>query len=431
MNGTWKHRCALMGAAVALLSATCFAAVGDLEYAKSPPPFGRGVFVSCTPTRKVKQADKLEQLGAVEAVVGEGTAKGIKVSAAAIRTKADTEEFDTIRVDLTGKGDFRNASKMALKTDQSASSYYAYYASIEPGQATVNKDGKDIPVTVTGCYQVSGGRPHIWLTLAAAVEGTCAFGKEIRKVRILDTIGDLKFGGGPASPRASERELELTSELAPQVRLTLLGRTSRVPPGLRGADRIQVADAKGRFDDVKISGGTLLGSPVQVGRRWFLVRVNGMKASAEPLKAPMGKIAGSADNWQVHLTGKKYGIIVNGAAKAVPVPADSYQVVRCIYFRPDQRGKAVPAVKSYSYRPPSQEVAEGETAKIGMGLPMKVTMLAKVSAGKVTFSVKRVDAAGRSILRVMNAAGERPAAPAIDVVDKTGKVVYTAKLEYG
>jgi hypothetical protein len=66
-----------------------------------------------------------------------------------------------------------------------------------------------------------------------------------------------------------------------------------------------------------------------------------------------------------------------------------------------------------------------------MGLPVKATVSAKVSAGNVTFSVKRVDAAGRRILRVMNAAGERPEPPAIDVVDKTGKVVYTAKLEYG
>lgn len=161
------------GVAVALLSATCFAAVGDLEYAKSPPPFGRGVFVSCSPTKKLEQADKLEQLGAAEAVVGEGTARGIKVSAVAIRTKADTEDFDTIRVDLTGKGDFGNALKTALKTDQNASTYYAYYASIEPGQGTVNKDGKDIPVTVTGYYYVVRGRPEIGLTLSAAVEGTC------------------------------------------------------------------------------------------------------------------------------------------------------------------------------------------------------------------------------------------------------------------
>ena len=122
---------------------------------------------------------------------------------------------------------------------------------------------------------------------------------------------------------------------------------------------------------------------------------------------------------------------MNGAAKAVPVPADTYGVRRCIYFRPDQRGEAVPAVKSYRYPPALLEVAEGRTAKVEMGLPIKATMLAKVSAGKVTFSLKRVDAAGRRILRVMNAAGQRPEAPAIDVVDKSGNVVYTAKLEYG
>jgi len=423
MRRTYTRSCVLLGAAVALLSATCFAGVGDLEYAKSPPPFGRGVFVSCSPTKKIMQADKLRQLGAAEAVAGEGTARGIKVSAVAIRTKADTREFDTIRVDLTGKGDFDNALKMALKTDQNASTYYAYYASVVPGQGMVNTGAKNIPVTVTGSYYVARGRPRIGLTLSAAVEGTCAFGKEIRKVRILDTTGDLRFSGGPASPR------KLPSGTT---RLTLLSGSQLISgrlPALRGGDRVQVADGKGRFANVGISKGTWLGHPMQVGRKWFIVRADGMKVSAEPLKAPMGKIAGKGDNWQLHLTGRNYQIIVIGAAKAVPVPVDTYRVMRCIYFRPDGRGQAVPAVAS---SPKSYlKIAEGQTAKLKMGLPMKATMSAEVSAGKVAFSVQRVDAAGYRIYRVMNAAGERPKAPAIDVVDKTGKIVYTARLEYG
>ena len=416
----------MLGVAVVLLSAPCFAAVGDLEYAKSPPLFGRGVFVPCSPTKKIEQADKLKQLGAAGAVVGEGTSRGIKVSVVAIRTKAAPEEFDTIRVDLTGKGDFSNALKMALKTDQNASSYYAYYASVVPGQGMVNIGGKDIPVTVTGYYFVVKGRPRMGLTLSATVEGTCAFGKEIRKVRILDTTGDLKFSGGPAAPRdaSRQRRLDLTSQLTSGSQL-VSGRLQV----LRGGDRVQVADAKGRFANVRISKGTWLGHPVQVARKWFLVRVDGMKVSAEPLKAPMGKIAGKGNNWQLHMTGRKYQIIVNGAAKAVPVPVDTYRVMRCIYFRPDDRGEAVPAVSS---SPKAYlKIAEGETAKLKMGLPMKATMSAEVSAGKVAFSVRRLDAAGYRIYRVMNAAGRRPEAPAIDVVDKTGKVVYTARLEYG
>lgn len=419
MNGPWTHRRAWMGVAAAFVSAACFGAVGELEYAKSPPSFGRGVFVSLSRPKKIVQADKLEQLGAVEAVVFEGAAKGIKVFAAMIRTKADTEGFETIRVDLTGKGDFRNALKMSLTTVESASSYYSYYASIGPGVGTVDTGGRDIPVTVTGYYYVARGTPRIGLTLQAAVEGTCAFGKEIRKVRILDTVGDFRFAGPPASPPKLPGG-ELTSQVG------LVARR-RLPVG----DSIQVADGEGHFDHVRMCKGTALGHPVQVARKWFLVRVEGMKVSAEPLKAPMGKIAGRGDHWQLHLAGRKCRIIVNGAAKAVPVPADTYEVARCIYYRPGRRGEAVPAVKSYRYPRASLEVAEGRTAQVAMGLPMKATISAKVSRGKVTFSVKRVDAAGRRILLVMTAAGRRPVAPAIDVVDETGKVVYTAKLEYG
>lgn len=79
MNGTWKHRCARTGVSIALLSATCYAAVGDLEYARSPQ-LSWGVYVRFGEPKRPEQADKLEQLGAVEAVVTEGTAKGIKFS---------------------------------------------------------------------------------------------------------------------------------------------------------------------------------------------------------------------------------------------------------------------------------------------------------------------------------------------------------------
>jgi hypothetical protein len=409
MNGTWKHHRALTGVAVALLSATGFAAVGDLEYAKSPPP-GPGMYVRFGQPTKLEQAGKLKQLGAVEAVVAEGKATGIRIAAAVIRTKADTEDFDTIRLDVTGKGDFADAPKFALKTVRRTDTRCC--ADIVPGPATLKKDGRDIPVTVGGHYHVVRGKPSMWLRLSAAVEGTCAFGETTRKVRILDTTGDLEFGGRGGSAAYLRGGLETTS-LVPS------------PVG----DKVQVADSKGRFDDLSISAGTMLGQPVQVARAWFLVRVSGMKVSAEPLEAPMGKIAGSGENWQLHLTGRKFRIIVNGGAKAVPLPVDTYRVARCVYFRPADRGKAVPAVSTYPRV--DLKIGERETTSFKMGLPIKATLSAQVSSGQVRFSVIRVDAAGYRILRVMNAAGERPEAPAIDVVDKTGKVVYTAKLEYG
>ena len=392
MNGTWRHRCALTGVAVALLTATGFAAVGDLEYAKSPPA-GRGLYVRFNEPAKIEHADKLEQLGAAEAAVAEGTAGGIKVVAAVIRTKAGAKDYEAIRVDLTGKGNFKDAPTMALKTARRTSTLY--YATIEPGQATIKKDGLDIPVTVGGYYYESKGKPRMYLRLSAAAEGSCAFGKTTRRVRIIDTTGSLGFGDGAGS---------------------------RV-------DAVQVADGEGRFPAVTFSAGTMLGQPVQIARKWYVVKVADMKVSAKPLKAPLGKVAGNGDHWQLVLTGKKYRIIVNGAAKAVPVPADTYRVMRCIYLRPVKGDKATPAVMSYPRS--SLEIAEGETANVKMGLPMKAAMSAKVSQGKVTFSVKRTDAAGHRVIGVVNPAGQRPDPPAIDVVDKTGKVVYTAKLEYG
>lgn len=84
MNETREHRCARTGVSIALLSATCYAAAGDLEYAKCPQ-LSWGVYVRFGEPKRPERADKIKQLGAVEAVVTELTAKGIRFS----RTKGE------------------------------------------------------------------------------------------------------------------------------------------------------------------------------------------------------------------------------------------------------------------------------------------------------------------------------------------------------
>lgn len=398
MNRTWIGRCAAAGAAVVCLSATVLAGVGDLEYAKSPPA-RRGVYVRFAAPEKLDDAAAMGLKG--PAVVADGTAKELKISAAVIRSTGEGD-FDTLLLDLTGKRDFAHAAKVPVKTDRKTSTLYL--TTVGPGKAVAERNGQKVPVTVTGRYYEMKGQPRLYLSLTAAVQGQCAFGEAVRTVRIIDASGNLGFDDAhdPAGG-------------------------SRAP-----ADLVEMADEKGRFTAGAASAGmsTLLGQPLQVGTKWFVLKVEGMKVRSEPLDCPMGKISGCEGPWQMSLTGKKYRILVGGTGKGeVPVPADTYRISRCMYLNPDGSGQGATAVLSYTRK--SVTVAENAIAAVPIGLPVKATMTARVAGRRVTFNVNRLDAAGNRILGVMKADGTQPPAPSIDVVDKTGKVVYTAKLEYG
>jgi len=93
------------------------------------------------------------------------------------------------------------------------------------------------------------------------------------------------------------------------------------------------------------------------------------------------------------------------------------------------RGKTRAMVGSYPLL--SVKLLPGETIAVPMGPPIKAIISATVRGRRVSFNVKQTDTAGNPLASVLNAAGRRPKAPAVDVVDKTGKVVYTAQLKYG
>ena len=391
MKRTNRWSRALPGVAVALLSATALAAVGDLEYAKAPPP-GRGIYVNFAKPEKIETGKDIG-LPTAKAVIASGAVAGIDVRVAV----TGEDEYDALRLDASGKGRFGKAAVLPMKTARKDAQMYL--ATIGPAQVTLKKDGQAVPVTVTGRYYELKGTPRLYLQFTAAAEGSCAFGETTRKVRILDASGNLAFGEAQTDKKARGR-----------------------------FDLVQIADENGKFLASALNQGTTLGQPIQVGGKCYTLSVAGMKVSAEAMTCPMGKIAGSGEKWQLMLTGKKYTITVSGGAEPVEVPADTYRVTRCNYFADGGADQAA-MVSSYSQK--SVEVTEGNTVPVPMGLPIKVAVLAAVKKGKVTFSLKQTDAAGSRIAGILNGSGQRPAAPAIDVVDQKGAVVYTAKLEYG
>ena len=389
MKRTNRWSRVLPGVAVALLSVTALAAVGDLEYAKAP--LQGATHAKFAKPKEIKTGKKIG-LPTAEAVVASGTVYGIDIQAAVTGEK----DYDALRLDVSGKGDFREAPVLPVRTESKEAQLYV--AAIGPTQVTLKKDGQVIPVTVTGKYYEVQGTPRLYMQFSASAEGSCAFGEATRKVRIIDASGNLAFGEAQAGRGAKGR-----------------------------FDRVQIADENGKFLSSPLTPGTALGQPIQVGGKWYTLSVDGMKVSAEALTCPMGQIVGSGEKWQLMLTGKKYTITVSGGAKPAEVPADTYRVTRCNYFADDGANKAILGTSPAK----SIEVTEGKTLSVPTGLPIKVTVSAAVKQRKVTFSLKRTDAVGYEVVGIVNGAGQEPKAPSIDVVNQKGMVVYTAKLEYG
>jgi len=76
-------------------------------------------------------------------------------------------------------------------------------------------------------------------------------------------------------------------------------------------------------------------------------------------------------------------------------------------------------------------VASGQAVDLYIGAPIEATVVAAKRGKKVNMNLMMKDALGGRIRSITTNAGTRPPAPSIEVVDKAGKIVYTAKLKYG
>ena len=392
MTTTYRWSRVLPGVAVALLSATALAAVGDLKHV-NPPPIVRGTSVNFVKVEKIETGKDIG-LPTAKAVIASATIAGVDVRAAV--TGAD--KFYALRLDTSGGGRFSKAPVLRMKTVRNDARMYM--AKIGPARIAFKKDGRSIPVNVIGRYFEIKGKSGIYLYFTAAVEGACRFGDTTRKVRIIDGSGDMTFGAARARENAPAQSV-----------------------------RVQVAEENGRFvlKSSRTAPGSEMKQPVQVGGKWYVLSVAGMKVSAKALTCPMGKIAGDGKKWQLALTGKKYKIWVSGGTVPVDVPVDTYRLSRCNFFADGPKQAA--RVSSAPEKP--LNVVAGKTISVPTNLPIKATVLAVVKEGNVTFSLKQTDAAGCRIVGILNRAGLRPTAPSIEIVDRGGKVVHTVKLEYG
>jgi len=393
----------LLGAAVALLSGIAVAGVGDLTYVKSPPsgvPAG-GVAFAMTKAANPAAIGLVHPRALVVT-----NASPVKVAFDADDPKA--EMLDVARIDLTGKGNFADARTVKLtaapvNVTSATAKVVTQTASFAPQPIEIVKDGKKVPVILTGRYSKSGVREYGSVAIQLAAEGQCQFGDVVRKVYVADTNGNFEIGDVIVR-KVATREY-------------------------KSPDTCVIANAAGLLDAASCEASARMGEPVQVAGKWYTLTGGGMKIAAEPVAGSTGKLAIESPSWQAMLTGNGGTLSVKGGKEPVDIPAGEYQLRMFRLYSQADANNAAPSVSgSYTKQ---VKIEAGKTVSLALGADITMALSTAVTGDKVQISAAMSDSAGSKISVLYGAGGKRPAAPEVEVVNKKGEVIHTGTLAYG
>ncbi len=444
-----KHLPAVVIAMV--LAASAYGAVGDLT-AKSCDPGRGGFMASMTGPGDVRPAPadcgtvnpnaKLITLHGV-GLAGPDNARTIVV--ALDSAKADDKVLDVLRFDASGTGKFTAEASIPLKwhrlagkgafiiggadgrtlvgsTDsgEQAAQPQGESASIEPQTFKVTRYGRQVPVMVRGNLTTMASAPAaVFLQIGSCLEGTCAFGDQVRAVRIIDTTGNQKM----TDP-------------------TTVTLKNGAPAGIVTGDALMIeTDARdgnplfsspAEADGKRFGAPGFYGQPAFVDGKWYDVTISadGAKVTAAPTKGPFGRIKLGADQWLALLVSAEHVLAIEAGKDAVEVPAGKYAVIQSQMVK----NKSVAIVGDYAGMAQGKamtlfEVAADKSIENPFGLPFTTRVEAAVAGRTVTLTPTIRDSGGRSVGRLAATDPEAKAGQ-FEVCDAAGKVVYSAALEY-
>ena len=274
---------------------------------------------------------------------------------------------------------------------------------IPPTTVEIIRKGRKLPATIQGDFWLgSRGEPALAVTVVCGAEGTCAFGKTTRKVRVLDGNGNFSFSDRiPDEPRRERGKYLLN-------------------------DYFEVAGADGAFAGVRRNVGEI----VEVNGTWYAMEIEGLTVSAEPVRGPTGTLKIDRPRWEAELKGRTHRLHLRGGPGPVMVPADTYTIVSYTVHAsvgPTDRGLRVAGYRSRPFA-----VRPGRTTRLPAAPAMVCKMSARVRGRNVVLSLAPADKCSPQGGLVTHTTGGRPnKRPLIEVLDGKGKVVHVARMEYG
>ncbi len=339
--------------------------------------------------------------------------------AVCIDTKSEDGKVpDLVRIDLTGKGQFRDAATVPLTNTSSRNTVMATFS----GEIRMRHGDSNVPVWVQGEYRkYNKSHRYASVKLLTAAESSCRFGGKTFPVRILDGDGNLKLGdswkcGG------------------------LFRRSRRLEFG----DWVFIdTDDDGRtgFMSRTTTVASPYGQPVKIDGKWYDITLSedGGSMDAKAVKIKTGKLIVPHKKWNGMLASSDWLVIENhGDDTPIEVKVGEYKVARFMqYAKPDSGSGQVSMMGFHRVAQGGKAVVvkEGKTTKMEIGPPLVARVRPKVMTvrGKgqwVRFSLEVTDVGGRELQTLSVEGGRRPT-PELSLVNADGKEVHSASMRYG
>lgn len=297
---------------------------------------------------------------------------------------------NVVRIDFAGTGNFADASTVPIEMQQvkadEAQNRPEYTFGVVEGrtfQATVAD--KPVSVYLDLYYYKRKAQRQMSAIMAWAAEGECTFGETTCAIRVY-------YG----SPSLSTRIISA------------------------------VIDPSGKdFGEDAIS--VLQHQPIYMDGKFYRLHFTGWKVAAEALDIEAAKVQIPADRWRLDaVLDDRTRVIYQGGRDPVMIPAGTYQRFSLALSGP---GKAC-MVYGYDRQEKLLQAPAGKTTTWQFGGPLTAKITPQVGDSKVRFSLQLLDAAGIPVASLKGKDGLRLPAPGLQVAAE-GKLVYSAKMEYG
>ncbi|MGB2614805.1 MAG: hypothetical protein WBE06_08880 [Phycisphaerae bacterium] len=332
-----------------------------------------------------------------------------KVAVALDAEKADAKFYDVIRLDLTGKGDFRDALKIPriyLCPERNASGEGKVEYEFAAGLPAMTFGGRQLAAGIVIGYEegaVLGSAAKLSYCFSTCMVGECRFGDKVYKVRFYDKTENLdvrdpprplKGMADPEGPAGDEWGdwfcADCYEDGAGIIKYTNVGE-----------DVIRYDGQAWVINRERIPQACY-GNPILVDGKWWVVRVadDDRHVTAEPWTGPTATIHLDRPFWRMVLIGEESILYVYGGREPVPVPAGRYQVLEYREYLISNPNFTSPRVEMYSGRRgaiATFDLRAGATAPIAIGSPLHARMKVTQTEGALRFRFDWRDAGGRDV----------------------------------
>ncbi|HUS46325.1 MAG TPA: hypothetical protein VM219_09940 [Phycisphaerae bacterium] len=314
--------------------------------------------------------------------------------------KPDSQHFDVLRIDTTGKGDFHDAA-VVRRTGLSGAGGKEFSYNFGWEDVPLTFGTRKVPARVWASY-IEDESQYVYVRIGTCAVGRCRFGEKVYEIHLYDGTCNLRVD-------------DATKPL-------FTGGARLAEAGVGDSIYVDIGNGAEEY-----AAQAFYGHPILVDGRWWTVKVteDGTKVSAEPYDSPTGFVRIHHPFWRAWLADEKSLLVLQGGPEPVPVPVGRYTMNRYIEWPADQdKGAFQVSLSAQSLRGTQVlNIAAGQTQEVVIGSPLKAVVGARRNGDNILFDVNFADMAGRTPLYRQGPHGNWNPEAVLTLYDSSGKAV--------